>query len=379
MAAGLLLPNLDAALESNLPMIPPGDQVESARDTMSTIATVTASVGGLAFSMTLVTVALGGQLYSPRVVRVFRGNRLYQATLGAFIGTFVYSLLVLVSMSERPPFVPELSVALAILVTVLSFGLFTAFLTDLVRSTEAETVVRRLAQSGQEALENRWQRGVGSERDPLRETRDWAHKGEPGEPTIARSPRSGFLLSIDGEVVSGLNRSIPSGGTTPALVDLLQTDAAISPGNSGGALVGADGRLIGINVAFIPPQARAVSIGFAIPAPRVRDAIGGLLADGDVDETFLGVILSPLTPQIAEQFGIAAQGGAIVLEVEPGSPAAEAGLRPGDVIVAVDGRPVDAVEQVLAALRRSRAGDRLPLTVVRGGQRREVAATLEER
>ena len=200
-----------------------------------------------------------------------------------------------------------------------------------------------------------------------------------GQLAVAVGNPLGFENTVTAGVVSGLNRSIPSGGTTPALVDLLQTDAAISPGNSGGALVGADGRLIGINVAFIPPQARAVSIGFAIPAPRVRDAIGDLLADGDVDETFLGVILSPLTPQIAEQFGIAAQGGAIVLEVEPGSPAAEAGLRPGDVIVAVDGRPVDAVEQVLAALRRSRAGDRLPLTVVRGGQRREVAATLEKR
>lgn len=132
-------------------------------------------------------------------------------------------------------------------------------------------------------------------------------------------------------------------------------------------------------MAFIPPQARAVSIGFAIPAPRVRDAIDDLLVDGTVDEAFLGVILSPLSPQIADRFGIAADSGAIVLELEPGSPAARAGLRPGDVIVAVDGRPVDAVEQVLAALRRSGAGDRLRLTAVRGGERREVVVALEER
>jgi S1-C subfamily serine protease len=189
----------------------------------------------------------------------------------------------------------------------------------------------------------------------------------------------GFENTVTAGVVSGLNRSIPSGGTTPALVDLLQTDAAISPGNSGGALVGADRRVIGVNVAFIPPAARAVSIGFAIPAPRVRDVIDDLLADGEVDQAFLGVILNPLSPQIAEQFGIPARSGAIVLEVERRSPAAEAGLRPGDVIVAVNGRPVDAVEQVLAALRRSGAGDRLRLTAVRGGQRREVVVTLEER
>lgn len=200
-----------------------------------------------------------------------------------------------------------------------------------------------------------------------------------GELAVAVGNPLGFENTVTAGVISGLNRSIPSGGTTPALVDLLQTDAAISPGNSGGALVGADRRVVGINVAFIPPQARAVSIGFAIPAPRVRDAIDDLLVDGTVDEAFLGVILSPLSPQIAERFGIAADSGAIVLELEPGSPAARAGLRPGDVIVAVDGRPVDAVEQVLAALRRSGAGDRLRLTAVRGGERREVVVALEER
>lgn len=200
-----------------------------------------------------------------------------------------------------------------------------------------------------------------------------------GELAVAVGNPLGFENSVTAGVVSGLNRSIPSGGATPALVDLLQTDAPISPGNSGGALVGADGRLLGVNVAFIPPQARAVSIGFAIPAPRVRAAIDDLLADGDVEEAFLGVILSPLTPQISQQFGIAAQEGAIVLDVERPSPAAAAGVRPGDVIVGVDGRPVEEVEQVLAALRRSDSGDRLALTLLRGDQRREVSVRVEER
>jgi serine protease DegQ len=200
-----------------------------------------------------------------------------------------------------------------------------------------------------------------------------------GELAVAVGNPLGFENTVTAGIVSGLNRSIPSGGRTPALVDLIQTDAAISPGNSGGALVGADRRVIGVNVAFIPPEARAVAIGFAIPAPRVRDAIDELLADGNVDEPFLGVILSPLSPQIAERFGIAAAGGAIVVQLERGSPAARAGIRPGDVIVAVDGRPVEAVEQVLAALRRSGAGQRLRLSVVRGGARRDVDVTLEER
>jgi serine protease DegQ len=200
-----------------------------------------------------------------------------------------------------------------------------------------------------------------------------------GELAVAVGNPLGFENTVTAGIVSGLNRSIPSGGQTPALVDLVQTDAAISPGNSGGALVGADGRLIGINVAFIPPAARAVSIGFAIPAPRVRDSIDDLLADGEVDEAFLGVALSPLSPQIAARFGIDAEGGAIVLELERGSPADRAGIQPGDVIVGVNGRPVDAVEQVLGALRRSRAGDRLRLTVIRDGARLDVAPRLEER
>ena len=200
-----------------------------------------------------------------------------------------------------------------------------------------------------------------------------------GELAVAVGNPLGFENTVTAGIVSGLNRSIPSGGQTPALVDLVQTDAAISPGNSGGALVGADGRLIGINVAFIPPAARAVSLGFAIPAPRVRDSIDDLLADGEVDEAFLGVALSPLSPQIAARFGIDAEGGAIVLELERGSPADRAGIQPGDVIVGVNGRPVDAVEQVLGALRRSRAGDRLRLTVIRDGARLDVAPRLEER
>ena len=200
-----------------------------------------------------------------------------------------------------------------------------------------------------------------------------------GALAVAVGNSLGFENTVTAGIVSGLNRSIPSGGRTPALVDLIQTDAPISPGNSGGALVGSDGRLIGINVAFIPPEARAVSIGFAIPAPRVRDAIDELLTDGKVDEAFLGVILTPLSPEIAQRFAIEADGGAIVAQVERASPAARAGMRPGDVVVEIDGRPVDTIEQVLGALRRSRSGDVLRLTVVRAGQQLEIPVRVEER
>ena len=194
-----------------------------------------------------------------------------------------------------------------------------------------------------------------------------------GELAIAVGNPLGFENSVTAGIVSGLNRSIPSGGQT------IQTDAPISPGNSGGALLGDGGRVIGINVAYIPPEARAESIGFAIPGPRVRDAVDELLSRGRVTEAFLGVVLTPLSPQIAERFGLREDGGAIILAVEPRSPAARSGLGPGDVIVGVDGRPVEAVEQVQAALRRATAADRMRLTVARAGTRREITVTLAER
>jgi S1-C subfamily serine protease len=114
-----------------------------------------------------------------------------------------------------------------------------------------------------------------------------------------------------------------------ALVDLIQTDAAISPGNSGGALVDAEGRIIGINVAYLPPQAGAVSLGFAIPAPTARSVIDQLLEDGTVYHPYLGVNPADLTPPIAEQFYVDADAGVILVSVGEGTPAGQAGLRQG--------------------------------------------------
>jgi S1-C subfamily serine protease len=181
-----------------------------------------------------------------------------------------------------------------------------------------------------------------------------------------------------GGVVSGLDRSIPTGGRTPALVGLIQTDAPISPGNSGSPLANGNGQVIGINVAFIPPQARAVSIGFAIPSTVARDVVSELLSEGSVEHAFLGVQLGAVTPEVAERFGLSTDEGGLVLDVVRESPAGRAGLRPGDLIVEVAGQPARVVEDVLAALRRRDPGDRLALVVARGDDRREVTVRLAE-
>lgn len=191
----------------------------------------------------------------------------------------------------------------------------------------------------------------------------------------------GFENSVSQGVVSGLHRSIPgSAQVSAALVDLIQTDAAISPGNSGGALVGESGEVIGVNVAYIPPnsQAGAVSLGFAIPAPTVTDVVAQLLEDGSAEHAYVGIRPATLTPQLAQQLSVDADAGVAVLAVQPGGPADEAGIEPGDVITEVEGSPVESAEDLLGALRELAPGDAVEMTVVRGGDERQVDVTLGE-
>jgi S1-C subfamily serine protease len=190
----------------------------------------------------------------------------------------------------------------------------------------------------------------------------------------------GFENTVTAGIISGLGRAIPGAAQeAPALVDLIQTDAAISPGNSGGALVGGDGRIVGINVAYIPPAAGAESLGFAIPAPAVRHVVTQLVQSGRVRHAFFGVRPAPLTPEISQRFDLRADRGVLVLEVTPGSPAATAGIRPGDVLLRAGDRQLESVEDFLTVLRGRSPGDNLPVTLSRGGNRETVTVRLGER
>jgi S1-C subfamily serine protease len=191
----------------------------------------------------------------------------------------------------------------------------------------------------------------------------------------------GFQNSVTAGVISGLHREIPgSAVTSQSLVDLLQTDAPISPGNSGGALANADAELIGINVAYIPPQGGAVALGFAIPAATVLDIAEQLERTGRAEHAFAGLQPAPITPQIAQQLGLDSTEGAIVAGVVAGGPADQAGLRPGDVITAVGDEPVTSPEDLLAALRAHRPGDTVTMTVrAPGDDARQAQVTLTDR
>lgn len=203
---------------------------------------------------------------------------------------------------------------------------------------------------------------------------------EVGELAVAIGNPLGFENTVTAGVVSGLHRSIPSGGRTPALVDLIQTDAPISPGNSGGALVDAGGTVIGINVAYLPPGATgAVSLGFAIPSTTAREIVRELVETGEAELAYLGVQPVQITPTLARQFGLETEAGVGVEAVAEGSAAARAGLRGGDVIVELGGREVATVEDLYAELREHEPGDEVGVTIVRAGDRRELELTLGDR
>jgi serine protease DegQ len=210
---------------------------------------------------------------------------------------------------------------------------------------------------------------------PAAQFADMLH--EVGELAVAIGNPLGFENTVTAGIVSGLHRSIPSGGLTPALVDLIQTDAPISPGNSGGALVGGDGEVIGINVAYLPPGVTgAVSLGFAIPAPTATQVVQQLLDTGRVELAFLGIRPVQVTDELAERFGLAVDEGVAVTIVEEDSAAARGGIVEGDVIVAFDDEPIATVEDLFGQLRRRRPGENVVMTVVRDGARRKLDVTL---
>jgi serine protease DegQ len=199
---------------------------------------------------------------------------------------------------------------------------------------------------------------------------------EVGTLAIAIGSPLGFENSVTAGIISGLHRDIPAGGTTPALVDLIQTDAAISPGNSGGALVDGRGRVVGINVAYLPPQAGAVSLGFAIPAPTAVQVADQLIATGEVDFAYLGIRPVQVTAEMNDAFDLGSDTGVLVEEVVEGSPADRAGVAARDVIVRLDDRPLETVEDLFAELREHEPGEKVTLTVLRGGDERTLEVTL---
>ncbi len=177
------------------------------------------------------------------------------------------------------------------------------------------------------------------------------------------------IISATGRSHLGLN----------AYEDFIQTDAAINPGNSGGALISPDGAMVGINTAIFSRSGGSQGIGFAIPANLARNILEELVTQGRVIRGWLGVEAQELNPELAASFGLQAPRGVIIAGVVPGGPADQAGLRPGDVLLSIEGRPILDARETMSDIAAVEPGDSLPLTVVRGGEELELTVEVGER
>jgi putative serine protease PepD len=213
-----------------------------------------------------------------------------------------------------------------------------------------------------------------------------------GDPVMAVGNPLGLSGTVTTGIVSALNRPVststseqnqsPFGQQGSAgdevVTNAIQTSAAINPGNSGGALVNAKGQLVGINSSIASlsqgssGQSGNIGIGFAIPVKEARSIAEQLIKSGKAEHAFLGVTLR----DTVVTDGPARRAGAQVASVQGGTPAANAGLRSGDVVIAADGQRIDSATALVAQIREMTAGDKTTLTIVRGGQRQDVQVTL---
>ncbi len=197
-----------------------------------------------------------------------------------------------------------------------------------------------------------------------------------GQVAIAIGNPYGFQCTVTAGVVSALGRSFRA-NTGRLIDDILQTDAALNPGNSGGPLVNSRGEVIGVNTAVILP---AQGICFAIGIDTAKFVAGWLIKDGRIRRSYIGLGGQnvPLHRRIARFFQLAVSSGVLVISVAPGSPGANAGLREGDVVIGFAGQPVPSIDALHKLLNSERIGRPSPITVIRGSEKLTLEVTPQE-
>jgi serine protease Do len=198
-----------------------------------------------------------------------------------------------------------------------------------------------------------------------------------GEPVVAIGNPLGYDFSITSGIVSAVGRSI-RGPTNELIPNVIQTDAAINPGNSGGPLVNLKGEVVGINSAIAGRSGGSQGVGFAIPINLAKRVEESILSDGRVVRGWLGIYLGELTPELRDAFKIGGDSGVLVQQVMPDSPAEKAGFKDGDVILELNGRPVQDMRDLRFRIAEMRPGTEVALTFLRDGERRSATAVLEE-
>ncbi|MGB8713737.1 MAG: DegQ family serine endoprotease [Onishia taeanensis] len=195
---------------------------------------------------------------------------------------------------------------------------------------------------------------------------------EVGEWVAAIGSPFGFDHSVTAGIVSAINRTLPS----DAYVPFIQTDVAINPGNSGGPLFNLDGEVVGINSQIFTRNGGYMGLSFAIPISVAMDVADQLKSEGRVSRGWLGVVIQPVSQDLAESFGLDGPNGALIADLDPEGPAARDGLEAGDVIVGVNGEDVDRSSTLPRLIGRVRPGDDVDLDVMRDGRQREITVTV---
>jgi len=198
-----------------------------------------------------------------------------------------------------------------------------------------------------------------------------------GDVVIAVGNPFGFTQSVTMGIVSALGRGMNE--LNLSYQNFIQTDASINPGNSGGALVDTDGRLIGINSAIFSRTGGNQGIGFAVPANLARSVMDSIIKNGRVVRGYLGIILQPLSEDLAKEFKIEGDKGALVGDVTEDGPAQKAGLKNGDVIVSVDGKAVDGPRELQLLVASKTPGSEVDVKFLRDGKNESVKVKLGDR
>jgi serine protease Do len=205
-----------------------------------------------------------------------------------------------------------------------------------------------------------------------------------GEWVIAIGSPFGYLLgdpqpTVTVGVVSALHRDVKSSVDAPVFQNMIQTDAAISPGNSGGPLVSSAGEVIGINTFIMStPEGSIPGMSFAIPINTAKSVVDEILQYGRVRFTWTGISVSTVTPEVARRFGSSVTGGLLVEKVDEDGPGEQAGIRRGDVILEVNGSKVSTPEQAAKAVFGLRVGDSVDIVIYRDGRTQTVKLRLVE-
>jgi Do/DeqQ family serine protease len=197
-----------------------------------------------------------------------------------------------------------------------------------------------------------------------------------GDVVLAIGNPFGVGQTVTSGIVSALGRTHLGINT---FENFIQTDAAINPGNSGGALIDSNGNLVGINTAIYSQSGGSMGIGFAIPVSLARNVMEQIIKTGGVIRGWIGVEVQEITPELAESFGMPSMDGALIAGVMRGSPADKAGIRPGDVLLAIDGRKIKDAENLLELIAALQPGQTGRFSVRRDGREIELQTLVGKR